>query len=173
MNAVELIQYAVGNAHGRLKEVTVDLTQEQADWQPPGIANPIGALYWHTISSTDSIVHQWCLGQKPLSERDGWRDKVLVLSVPEPEHGGDWLGYYRTIRADLPALHEYAQALAEALQDWLASLTPEDLERELETPVGQLNLGQLLATFVLWHTNTHCGEISALKGCYGAKGYPF
>jgi hypothetical protein len=55
----------------------------------------------------------------------------------------------------------------------LASITPEDLERKIDTPIGELNLGQLLETFVIWHVNAHCGEISALKGCQGAKGYPF
>ncbi|MBN1976861.1 MAG: hypothetical protein JW918_05620 [Anaerolineae bacterium] len=55
MNTIELTQYALGNAVGILEQVTADLTQEQADWTPPGIANPIGATYWHAISSTDEI----------------------------------------------------------------------------------------------------------------------
>jgi hypothetical protein len=79
----------------------------------------------------------------------------------------------RTLRVDLPALHEYARTLAEAMRGWLSSLKPEDLERSVRTPVGELNLAQLLETFVIWHINAHCGEISALKGCQGARGYPF
>ena len=63
--------------------------------------------------------------------------------------------------------------MAEAIQTWLSSLTPEDLDRTLETPVGELNLGQMLETFVIWHINAHCGEVAALKGCLGAQGYPF
>jgi uncharacterized damage-inducible protein DinB len=98
---------------------------------------------------------------------------VLTASPPEPERGGDYLTYYRAIRVDLAALHQYAQAVAAAAQDWLASLAPEDLERRVETPIGELNLAQLLETFVVWHINAHCGEISALKGCQGARGYPF
>ncbi len=173
MNSVELLQYSLGNAFGILGQVAADLTQEQADWQPPGIANPIGALYWHTISSADDIVYRWVLGQEPIRQRDGWNERALTVSVPEPEHGGDYLAYMRALRVDLPALHEYAQAVAGALQGWLATLSPEDLARTLETPIGKLNLGQLLETFVIWHINAHCGEISALKGCQGARGYPF
>lgn len=173
MDTVELIQYSLGNAFGILEQVVADLTQEQADWIPPGIANPIGALYWHAVSSMDHIVHGWCMGQAPLSERDGWREKVLTVSAPEPEHGGDYLAYMRVIRVDLPVLHEYAQAVAGAAQGWLASLTPEDLERRVDTPIGELNLAQMLETFVVWHVNAHCGEISALKGCQGTRGYPF
>ena len=62
---------------------------------------------------------------------------------------------------------------AEAADGWLASLAPEDLERTLQTYVGEMNLAQMLATFVLWHINSHCGEIAALKGCQGARGYSF
>ena len=52
MNAIELIQYSLGNAFGVLGQVVADLGQEQADWTPPGIANPIGATYWHAIFDT-------------------------------------------------------------------------------------------------------------------------
>jgi len=171
MNTVELTQYSLGNAFGILGQVTADLTQEQADWTPPGIANPIGALYWHTVRSVDQIVHGWGMGQSPLSQRTGWQEKVLLTSGAEVEEGS--LAQMRAIRVDLPALHEYAKAVAESVQGWLASLTPEDLERRIDTPIGESSLGQMLETFVIWHINAHCGEISALKGCQGAKGYPF
>jgi hypothetical protein len=98
---------------------------------------------------------------------------VLTVSVPEPEHGGDYLTYLRTIRVDLPALHDYTQEVAEATQKWLGTLAPADLERKIETPIGELSVAEMVETFVIWHINAHCGEISALKGCQGAKGYPF
>jgi hypothetical protein len=173
MNTVELTQYALGNAFGILEQVAAGLTQEQADWTPPGIANPIGATYWHAISSTDEIVCKWIRGEEPLHQKSGWQEKVLTVSTPEPRPGEDCLAYMRTIRVDLAALHAYAKAVADAIQAWLSSLTPEDLERELETPIGKLTVGQMLETFVIWHINAHCGEIAALKGCLGVKGYPF
>ncbi|HET91283.1 MAG TPA: DinB family protein [Chloroflexi bacterium] len=173
MNTVELLHYALRNAFGILSQVTGDLTQEQADWTPPGVANPIGATYWHAVSGVDEVVHGWGRGEAPLHQREGWRERVLTGSPPEPERGGDYLAYYRAIRIDLAALNDYAQAVTEAAQGWLASLTPEDLERQVETPIGELSLAQLVETFVIWHINAHCGEISALKGCQGAKGYPF
>jgi hypothetical protein len=172
-NSIELLDYSLKNAFGILRDVACDVTQEQADWQPPGLANPIGATYWHTLSSCDYVVHQWGRGEPPLSEREGWRDRALSVSLPEPEHGGDWHGWMRAIRVDLPALHEYARAVELATAIWLGSLAPEDLARGIETPVGELNLGQMLETFVIWHLNAHCGEIAALKGCQGARGYPF
>lgn len=173
MNTVELLQHSLGNAFGILGQVTADLTQEHADWQPPGLANPIGATYWHTLSGADDVVYRWALGQEPIRQREGWDDRVLTVAVPEPEHGGDMQGYMRAIRVDLPALHEYAQVVAKALHDWLGSLAPEELEQVTQTPLGEFPLAHILELFVAWHINAHCGEIAALKGCQGAKGYPF
>ena len=170
MNTAELIQFSLGSALDVLGQVTADLTQEQADWTPPGIANSIGALYWHTLSSTDQIIHGWCMGQASLDQKDGWKEKV-VTSAPEDDK--DHAAQIRDVRVDLPAMHEYSKAVAKAIKGWLASLTPEDLERKIDTPIGELNLGQLLEAFGAWHINAHCGEIAALKGCQGAKGYPF
>jgi hypothetical protein len=171
MNTVEQLQCALGNAFGILDQVVADLDQEQADWMPPGVANPIGATYWHVISSTDAEVHDWVRGLLTLSESAGWYAKVVTASVPEEEE--DPVAQMRAIRVDLPALHEYAQATAQAVQDWLASLTPEDLGREIDTPLGEFSLGQMLELVVIWHINAHCGEIAALKGCQGLKGYPW
>lgn len=171
MNTVELLNYSLSNAFGILAQVAADLTQEQADWIPPGIANPIGALYWHTVSGTDQVVHEWCQGEEPLSQRAGWHKRVLLAGAPSG--GQETLEEMQAIRVDLPVLHDYARTVAEVSQNWAASLQSPDLEHEVETPIGNLNLAQILDTFVIWHINAHCGEISALKGCQGAKGYPF
>jgi hypothetical protein len=79
----------------------------------------------------------------------------------------------QAIRVDLPSAHAYAQAVAESVGEFLASLAPDDLDRKIETPFQEFALGELLELFVIWHLNAHCGEIAALKGCQGAKGYPF
>ncbi len=94
MDAIELTRYSLGNALASLEQVAADITQEQADWIPPGIANPIGATYWHAVSGADEIVHKWIAGQEPLHERDGWQERVLTVSTPEPRIGGEeYLAY--------------------------------------------------------------------------------
>ncbi|MCP4536142.1 MAG: DinB family protein [Chloroflexi bacterium] len=171
MNTVELLQYSLGNALGILGQVTADLTQEQADWTPPGIANPIGGLYWHTLTGIDMVVHRWGLGKDPIFQTEGWQKKVVVSSALDQRK--DHPPEMRETRVDLSALHEYGKVIAEVVQSWLVSLSSEDLERQIKTPVGELSLAQMIETFVIWHINAHCGEISAIKGCQGAKGYLF
>ena len=175
MNNVELIHFSLGFAFEVLEGLVSDLTQEQADWMPPGKAIPIGSLYWHIIKYVDYIVHDWGMDQPSLRQSAGWQEKVLIASPPpDPE---DPMMDLRAIRdgvsVDLPVLHDYARATTQVLMDWAASLTPEDLERKLPTPIGEFNLGQVLESFIIAHINNHSGEISALKGCQGLGGYPW
>ena len=198
MNTVELIQYSLGFAFDLLEQLVIDLTPEQADWLPPGNANPISSLYWHTVGYIDQFVHEWCMapfmhvtfeewlearrakrdlgmGQAPLRHSAGWQEKVVIALPPEDPRDPYWdvRNAREGLRVDLQALHDYARATAQTLQSWVASLAPEDLERMIPTPVGDLNLGQVLEIFIISHINAHCGEISALKGCQGLKGYPW
>jgi hypothetical protein len=173
MNTVELTRYSLASAFDILAQVTSDLTPEQADWSPPGCANPIGAMYWHTISGADEVVYRWLGTGACLHEREGWRAKALRVEAPEPQGSEGWLEWMRAIRIDLPSMHAYAKAVAADLDAWLAAQSPTDLDRVVHTPIGDYTVAATLDVFVIWHINAHCGEISALKGCLGAKGYPF
>jgi hypothetical protein len=198
MNTVELIHFSLGTAFEQWELLVKDLTQEQADWLPPGNANPVGSLYWHIVAYVDQVVHEWCMapfghttieewfeakrakhelgmGQAPLRHAAGWQEKVVITLPPENPEDPYWdaRNVREGLRVDLPALHDYARATAQTLLSWVASLTPEDLERTIPTPIGDYTLGPFLEFFVIWHINVHCGEIAALKGCQGLKGYPW
>jgi hypothetical protein len=49
MNALETHREAIEWANWLLEAVMADVTPEQAHWTPPGIANPLGALYAHAV----------------------------------------------------------------------------------------------------------------------------
>jgi hypothetical protein len=157
MNTLELTRYALSFAFDILEQVVADLTQEQADWTPPGTVSTIGAIYSHVITYVDFILQEVCIAQS---------DAVFAEPPLEEIRMQD-------VQVELSTLHAYADEVKTTLHDWLSSLTPEDLEREMETSLGELNLGQLLEVYIIWHINVHCGEISALKGCQGLKGYPW
>ena len=158
MNTVDLLQFSLGAAFDLLRQVTADLTQEQAAWRPPGIANTIGAVYRHTLTYVDHYVRNYCIDGKP--------QPVTVDSRP-PEL---WM---QDVQVELSELHAYAGQVQSAAQDWISSLSPADLEHKRHTTAGEVNVGQMVELFVIWHMNAHCGEISALKGCQGLKGYPW
>jgi hypothetical protein len=72
MNKVELIHQSLGFSFKTLRQVVSDLTQEQADWLPPGTANPIGALYWHTVGYSDQLVHEYCMAPFKYVTQQEW-----------------------------------------------------------------------------------------------------
>jgi hypothetical protein len=198
MNTVGLLHHSLGFAFELLEQLVSDLTQDQAEWQPPGKANPISALYWHIVAYVDQYGHEWCMapfmpitfeewfearcakqelgmGQAPLRHSAGWQEKVVIALPPENPEDPYWdvRNMREGLRVNLPALHDYARATAQTLLNWVVSLTPEDLQRTIDTPIGELNLGQILELFIIQHISSHIGEISALKGCQGLKGYPW
>jgi hypothetical protein len=157
MNTVELTQYSVGFAFEILSQVTADLTQEQADWQPPGVVNTIGEIYSHIIVYVDHFV-QAVIEKRPKPESIESRPDEFKMQEGQ---------------VNLSELHEYADKVKNKTLGWISSMTPEDLSAIIDTTIGEIPVGQMIEAFITWHINTHCGEISALKGCQGAKGYPW
>jgi hypothetical protein len=157
MNTVELLQFSLDFAFEILSQVTADLTQEQADWAPPGTASSIGSNYSHIITYVDFMLQNVCIPQSDEIFKTPPPDRIMMQHV----------------QVDLAALHKYAGEVRSAAQDWLSTLTPADLEQKFVTSVGELNMGQYLEAYIIWHINAHCGEIAAFKGCQGAKGYPW
>jgi hypothetical protein len=158
MNTAELLQFSLDAAFDILGSVTADLNQEQADWRPPGTANTIGSIYSHILTYVDYYVRNYGIEGKPQPE--------IVESRP-PEL---WM---QDVQVELSELHAYAGQVWSTAQDWLSSLALEDLEQKTRTTAGEINWAQAVELFLIWHINAHCGEISALKGCQGLKGYPW
>jgi hypothetical protein len=177
--AVSLLRAQYQNAHEVLEGTLQDVTSEQAHWSPPGTANPLGATYAHIVISEDGVINGMLKGSGPLSVST-WAGKIGVSELPPmpgPEVGGlpSWSEWARRVKVDQAALRSYAQAVYAATDEYLASLTDDDLNRSLDLSglgVGQQTLGWLL-TLMLSNVNWHTGEIACLKGLQGARGYPF
>lgn len=171
MNGIETLMVGVRWAHDLLNMVTGDLTPELAGWVPPGIANPIAAQYAHAVCSEDAIVQSLLRGGAPLYASE-WAGKTGV-SDPQWSATFEWA---RAVVIDIPALRDYAAAVAQATDTYVASLTDADLDRELDLTgfgLGRQTVGWALHALLTGHLNNMSGEISVLKGVQGAKGYPF
>jgi hypothetical protein len=175
MDAIDLVRSQYKGAHDLLEATMQDVTDEQAHWTPPGIANPLGGTYVHTVMAEDFLLMARAKGDsKPLSMGD-FAGKVGISEPPPPPGPGhdEW---QRRVKIDLPAFRAYAQAVYKQTDDWLASLSSADLDKQIDMSgfgMGQQPMSTLVAGIVLQHINNHLGEISCLKGMQGAKGYPF
>lgn len=154
-----------------LEMTMADASPELMSWTPPGIANPIDATYAHAVCGADGVLHGMLKGSIPLYAGD-WAGKTGI-SEPRFDQTLEWA---RSVTVNLPAARQYAQAVYAAVDSYIASLTEADLAREIDlTGVGMgfRSLDWCLSALITGHINNMAGEISALKGVQGAKGYPF
>jgi len=171
MNSQDALLVGARWAHDLLNMVTADLTPEQAAWTPPGIANPINAQFAHAICAEDAVVQLLLKGVAPLYATT-WAGRTGV-SDPQWSATYDWA---RSVTIELPGLRQYAAAVAAATDDYIASLSEDDLERILDLTsngLGRQTVAWAIQALLIAHLNNMAGEISVLKGLQGAKGYPF
>jgi len=178
-NMISLLRELMKNVNELLEGTMADVTPEQAHWIPPGLAIPIGATYAHVVLSRDGAVNGMFKGGVPLFAA-GWAGKTGVSELPPASDPGkpgfpDWSGWIRKVKVDLPAMRKYAKAVYVATDEFLATLSPEDLERPIDLTalgLGKSTMGYVINNGILGNGFTHCGEISCLKGLQGKRGYP-
>ena len=153
-----------------------DVTAECCHWQPGGRVVPAGAHYaHHVMGSEDMIFNVLIRNATPLALGE-WQGKTGV-SEPHPKPMGAWDAWAGRVQIDLPALREYAQAVYANTDAYLAAMTLEEWNRQVDMsaigrPGQQQTVGYWL-TNILLDGAGHCGEISAVKGLQGLQGYPF
>jgi hypothetical protein len=177
MDAITFIRQHLTAAHDLVEETMSDVTGNLLHPIPPGNANPLGATYAHVVISEDMLVHGILQGVPPLFGTT-WAGRT-GLSEPMPMPGPEWANYSswaRRVRIDLPVLREYAQAVYTNTDQYLATLSPDDLDKQLDLTrqgFGRVSLAWALSRLILGHVDNICGELAALKGIQGVKGYPF
>lgn len=170
MDTISYLREDMRITHEWLEATMQDVTQEQLDWHPPGIANPLGASYAHALLGEDGAVNQLLRGELPLFEGE-WKGKT---GISDPRTGSEF-EWAREVKVDLKAAREYAKAVYTSTDRYLASLEPADLDRTLdlsELGAGDKSLAWVLSAWLSSHASNMTGEISVLKGIQGAKGYP-
>ena len=174
------IRERIRSAHWLLEETVSDVTKEMAHWLPSGKALPISAAYAHYVTGEDWMVHVLFRGGTPLFAGP-WAGRTgLSEPQPGPGPGQDWAADFekwsRRVRVDLPAFRAYARAVYEETDAYLAALPDLELARPLDLSamgMGMQTVGFVLNNALVGHAYCHCGEISAVKGLQGKKGYPF
>jgi hypothetical protein len=172
------IRAQMKSAHWLLEETMSDVSDEMLHFSPPGKALTIAGAYVHYVSEEDWMIHSLFQGGTPLMAGP-WAGRTGV-SEPHPGPGDDWetrfAAWTRRVRVDLPAFRAYAKAVYAATDAYLATLADSELSREVDLSamgMGKQTVGFVLDNALLGHAYCHCGDISAIKGVQGKKGYPF
>lgn len=175
MTTLELLRINLSTSHDAFSKTVADMTQENADYVPPGIMHPIGERWAHLVMAEDMLLHNFVTQATPLFAQDwagrtGFAADITMLIAQTSDAA-------RAFRVDdLNALREYMRAVFENTQSFINNANPELLETNVDMSVigyGQVPFPVWFSTFIVGHIHDVMGEISALKGLQGLKGYPF
>lgn len=179
MTAKELIYEQVKTAQQYFKDTVGDVKQENLDHEPGGTALPLGARYAHLIIAQDTIVNGMLLGQAPLSESKMEGKTGVDKPMPSPMDP-DWsekhAQWSHSVKVDLEQLRVYADEVFALTEQYIADLTDEDLEKEMDLSsigMGTKKVASVVGILIIDHINNVMGEIAVLKGMQDMRGYPF
>ncbi len=161
----------VKETHAWLEMTVSDVSQEQANWKPPGTANPIGATYAHLMISADAGFNSQLHGGMPIMATD-FAGQVGLSETPHA--AGGWRDWGR-LRVDWEVLHQYGREVRRCVEGYLDTLSVVELERRVDMSAYGLGVWKGLDIYILHginHPREHGGEIACLKGLQGARGYP-
>ena len=140
------------------------LSPEELTWRPGAEANSIGFLLWHQTRAEDVLVHDWIQQKPQVWVTEKWYER---LKLPENPQDDGW-GYTaeQVAAFTVPELKElmgYAEATRTQTISYLKAATSDKLDQAIQTPLGELTIGQTLA-LLLSEIAQHTGQIAYLRG---------
>jgi DinB superfamily len=152
--------------HGTMEAAIADCSPDVCARKVPGSTiNAIGPIYAHTIFGEDGLLNGLIQGKKPVYYAGEWAPKV-GLDMPKGGMEPDW-----SVTLDLEVFRQYAAAVYKATDEYLSTVSAEDLDRVIEPGFAPpMPVRTFIANILAWHVATHQGEISALKGVQGFNG---
>lgn len=160
MDALQLLREQAAFTEDVTSSVLAQVTNQHGSWWPEGSAgNSIAATSFHIYLTEDRLVSR-ARGAAPLI--DQWQDRL----------GVDPASLWTASGLDMDQIRAYAAAVHANTKQFLEAATPADLEREIDTPRGKRAVATSLSLALVIHKATHIGDVSALLGCQGMKGFP-
>ncbi len=165
---ISVLQAQVTYFGQNFQEMIAALPPEVLHDQPAGKANSIAATIGHVLTAVDAVVNGMLKQSQPLFIA---MPTGLSELPPSGEELFSWYNWGTQVTIDLDAAQTYAQAVIQSVIDYLDTLSDDDLETTIQTPVGPNSLFDMINVVVLGNLTQHAGEIAALKGLQGLKGY--
>lgn len=171
MDGIDLLRHQVKDSYAWLEMTLEDVTEEQANWQPPRTANPIGALYAHLMIGADTGINSQLYGTMPvIAGRFGGEIGISEM----PPFGKDWGEWASFVRVNWEPLRAYGREVRKSIEGHLQSLSKSELGRPIDMSFAGLGTWHGLDLYNLHginHVRIHGGEIACLKGLQGGRGW--
>ena len=153
-----------------MKEVLAGLRMADLDWQPHRDCNSLGWTVWHLTRVQDSQI-AGLMGEEQLWIKDGWCKRFKRPADPDDTGYGHTPAEVRAFKSPSVRIQlDYLGAVVERTKQYVASLAPSDLDRELDEPWYQPppTVGVRIVS-VLADCHQHAGEASYIGGLLKAK----
>ena len=168
MDSVNFLRQQFVKLHDQIDVVMNETTYEQFNWKPPGTMNPISTIYLHLINAEDFHIHAILQGRTRIWETAGWNEK-LGLAEP-PGRGRNW--EEASVKEFFQNnLIDYQHLVRKDTDEYLTGLTNSKLKEKVSFVGGERQIAEVMASLII-HVASHTGEIAAIKGIQGVKGYP-
>lgn len=168
MRAQDLLRVQYEQVHNVMEGVVADCDAETLTKVVGGNIGTIGAIYAHAVFDEDGWI-AGVTGNPTLWESGGWSAQTGLEEI-SGRQSQEWA---QSVTYDVAKFREYAQAVYAQTDEFLAGLSDEDVDREIEAFGSKTTIGRHVGSLGLWHVMTHQGEMAAVKGAQGLKGLPF
>ncbi len=130
-------------------------------------------LIW--FFSEDFFLNFFIKKTQPLFESE-WKDKTGISENQPTDWAEAYPKWLRTVKIQIPAVHDYANAVFTETENFGEAMEDEDLKKNIDMSMfgmGSRPQGDMIHMMILGHIWSIMGQISVLKGLQGLKGYSF
>lgn len=177
MDEVEIYRQLFKAMLSNLQTQLVDVREDDMFKRPGPGMNPIGWNYWHLLRIWDLDLNWMVKGQKPGEDawhRGGFTEKSGYNPDGKGFRGsGVGFGYSDAevdeMNIDSDVLREYQRQLEVETEEYLASVTVEELGREFPNMARPGEMTSVRGRFqqTIGHSWNHIGELRYAKGILG------
>jgi hypothetical protein len=172
MQPHDLIIAALERIHGILQRTLDGLSLEELHHQPRADANSIAWLVWH-LTRVQDVSLSGIADEEQLWVTQGWHAKFARPADPKLDgfgHTPEDIAAFRVPSGQ--TLLDYHESVLERSKSYVAALTPEALDRELNEPQWQPlpTVGVRLVS-VLSDNLQHAGQAAYLRGLIQGRGW--
>jgi uncharacterized damage-inducible protein DinB len=164
MDVGELLEDLLSRVDEHVHEVTQGLPPEDLVTVPEADANPIGWLLWHLTRVQDAHVAE-IIEKDQVWMHAGWATRFGLEADPGDVGYGHTPEQVAQVRPEsVSALTEYHDAVAERSREFVATLTPDALDRVVDRNWDPpVTLGVRLVS-VLDDAIQHAGQAAYVRG---------
>ncbi|PKB71264.1 MAG: hypothetical protein BZY87_06525 [SAR202 cluster bacterium Io17-Chloro-G6] len=141
--------------------------------QPTDQTNSAAWILWHLTRVTDMFINTRFRDLTQVWTSEGWHEK-FGMPADEEDRGVGWtsaqVAQWQAPSKDVQLA--YYQAVKDHTRDFLANITPEELERKIV--LGNVPEPRTIAACMgqmVWDTVAHGGQIAYLRGFFHGMGW--